>query len=142
MDNKALIYSIFSGIGGVLFYDLRIRENIEAARWGYGEQEIVIVVLWSLIFSICASISLLSLDLISRNLLRDVIKTRVGLSQVPISILIATVAVIATLFIQRPADELNQFRGFLAGTALRLGLFYGIVISILRKPNEDFQDGQ
>ena len=126
------LYTVFGGIGAVIFYDSGFRNYVEAAKLGYGSQEIIIVVVWAAIISTATFLPLLMLNRIFRNIL----DARRLLLQILLSVIFSFLAVLVSLSVKKPIEEIEQLRGFFAVIALRLGLFMGIVLSISLKPQK------
>ena len=121
-----LCYAIFGGIAGVLFYDLGFRPYIEPKMFGYGSQELLIVLIWSAIMS---GVTFFPFLLVSRVSKRIVNVWYLSL-QIPLSVGFSLVGVILSLVIARSITEVNLFRGLLAALALRSGLYMGFVLGL------------
>ena len=122
-----MLYTIFSGLGAIAFYDSGIRRFIETMKLGYAKQEIAIVLLWSAIMSTTSYLAYLVF--IS---LHNTIRTTVMLSiQIPFAVLLSALAVLLFLCVAPYTQAFDQFRGFAAGFALRFGLFCGIVYGVV-----------
>jgi hypothetical protein len=130
------LYTIFGGLGAVLFYGTGVRQWVESANLGYASQELSIAAAWSLILSVLMCLPLLVLP--QRVTVLD--KRRVWL-QVPLAVILVILAVFLSLNIALPAMQIDQLRGFFAGVALRLGLFLGLLLSIVQelKPRSRMQ---
>lgn len=127
-----MLDTIFAGLGAVMFYDLGFRNYIESLRLGYGSQELVIVLIWAFVISLSISIPLLVLS----HTFITLLNARYIFLQIPLSMILAFLAVMASLFIPRPENEIAQLRGFFAAVALRIGLFIGMYLSISRNPRK------
>jgi hypothetical protein len=125
------LYTIFGGIGAVIFYDSGFRNFVVEQNLGYGTQELIIVLVWAFLISSLASLPVLILN----RVFRDVLELRAVLFQIPFCILLSFLAVVVSLFIQMPEAQAAGVRGVLAGLGLRLGLFVGMVLSISLKPD-------
>jgi TIR domain len=122
-----MLYVIFAGLGAVVFYDLGFRNYIEALGLGYGTQELVIVSIWAFVISLSISLPLLVFSRFTA-----ILNARFIFAQIPLSVVLAFLAIIASLFIPKPENEIAQLRGFFAAVALRIGLFIGMYLSISR----------
>lgn len=128
------LYTIFGGIGAVVFYNSGFRRFAEGQNLGYGAQELVIVSVWAFAISLLASLPVM----IFRSVFKDVLHIQMLLFQILLCVVMSFLAVVVSLFIRVPETQVAMIRGFLAGLGLRFGLFIGIVLSILLKP-EDIQ---
>ena len=124
-----MLYSIFGGVGAIIFYDLGFRDSIEALNLGYGSQELVIVIIWAFLLSFSISFPLL----IFSRYFSDILNFRYIALQTPLSMIFVFLAIIVSLLIHRPENEVAQLRGFFAAVALRLGLFFGMYLAISQK---------
>jgi len=126
------LYTILGGIGAVIFYDSGIRDSVQMANLGYGTQELIIVSIWALIISVSISLPLLVFSPVFPTILNN----RLVFLQIPLSVGLAILAVMASLFIPLPENEVAQLRGFFAAVALRLGLFIAMYFSISRQQHK------
>lgn len=126
------LYTLGGGLGAVIFYDSGVRRLVESANLGYGGQEVIIAVVWSFVLSISTYLPVQITHSISETRV-DVLNTRYLALQIPVTTILVLLAVLVSLLIDRPETELSQLRGFFAGVALRLGLFLGLLGSIVMK---------
>jgi hypothetical protein len=74
--------------------------------------------------------------LMLNRIFRTILDARRLLLQILFSVLLSFLAVLVSLLVRRPTEELGQFRGFLAAIALRSGLFIGIALSVFLNPRK------
>lgn len=122
-----VIYGIFGGLSAVLFYNLDLRGAIETFSFNYALQEVIIAVVWSIIISL---ITLLPI-LLFHKLFIEILNGRQLILQIPLAIFFTVLFVSITLLFPWTGEVRSQIRGLFAGTGLRLGLFIGILYSLI-----------
>jgi len=121
-----LAYALAGGASAVVFYDSGIREFVTSLGYGEVPRELVIVVVWSSIISIFESLSTMAcFYLLPRS--RDALY---ALFQTAFSVLFSILAVIVFSVFLPPT--VPMLRGLIAGFALRVALFCGLIAFLSR----------
>ena len=127
-----MLYTIFGGVGALLFYDLGFRNYIEIQKLGYGAQELIIVIIWASVISLLASLPALLLN----RVLKEVQNSQFIYIQILLAVVFSFLAVVVSLFFHMPETNVAQLRGFLAGLGLKFGLYIGMALSIFFNPDK------
>lgn len=112
-----LLYTLGGMVGAWAFYSSGLRDFMEGLGLGYRPQE----VLAGLAFSL--TIPLLPLGVLLGSGAFPGPRLGKALASLLFPALLVLVSVLLTFFIDRPAPEVEQLRGFLAGLFLRSGMY-------------------
>jgi len=121
-----VLYAVFGGLGAFMFYDCGFRDYVESLRLKYGSQELIIVVIWSFIISLSTLFPFVLLS----PFYKDIINIWYLSLQIILSVGLCFIFTMLYLFNKLPPAQTAQLRGVIAGIALRLGLFLGIILSV------------
>ncbi|HPW39957.1 MAG TPA: hypothetical protein PLW98_00415 [Bacillota bacterium] len=128
-----ILYTLFSGIGALIFYNSGLRIFIEQAGLSYVLQECTIASIYGLVIS---GLPLLSLYLILHRVGIPILWHIAGIFLPPAA---AILAVLGVCLINKPELEIAQLRGFLVAFTLRLCMFiiaYLYISDILPRNNK------
>jgi hypothetical protein len=121
------LYGLLGGLGAHLFYDFGLRPGIEAAKLGGDQQELIIVVLWAGILSAATYLAFPGTWLVFRKL--DTPFS--SMLQIPFAIYLSFFSILFFLTVFDYTHIFDMLRGLVAGCALRLGLYCGLIAAPL-----------
>lgn len=127
-----LLYTVVAGLGAMFFYTSCIRAEIESIGLAYEVQEILIVVIYSLIVSVPPY---LAASIYFRLPLHGI---NIAFLFIPSAAAILAIAV--TLVVRLPVQEIIQLRGFAVGLAIRVSSFCILFLSLCRKSMNQTKD--
>ncbi|MGD0859332.1 MAG: hypothetical protein ABR912_08425 [Terracidiphilus sp.] len=121
------LYGVLGGLGAHLFYDSGLRPRIEAAKLGGDQQELIIVVLWAGILSAVTYLALPGSWLVLR---KPEMPFR-SMLQIPFAVYLSFFSILFFLSVFDFTPRFDILRGLVAGCALRLGLYCGLIAAPL-----------
>ena len=127
----SLVYGLFGGLGGAVFYDSGARKFIEDYHFGLVTQELIVAAIWSFVISMLTTVGALFWHrLFPRPRATFYVILQSGFA-IPLTLLF----VIAFYALSAPGEE--AVRGIAAGFGLRVGLLWGLIAAgtqVLRRP--------